>query len=445
MRYSQLCVALVGGMLLFLVAACSDSSNLGLDVGSSPLEGGEPSTKQVIPDSLYSTTQAPVTGRLLQREQDTWRFLTGHVDDPIAGELEAKGSLDFLGRSSLPDDILEAGTDSLTVELRLTPSFLHGDTSSTVDVRVYDLAEEAEMNLATSDTTFPAESQPITSEPISPTDSLVTIELPSAWVEDHRETLQDTTDGGSSFSENFHGFKLTAPDSEIVVGFSPENATLRLLQEPDSVIADFRGIKSFTHVERLSEPSLPEDPNSGEEYRLLQDGVGQGLSMEWNFEAPPLDTLKNAPLNRAEIFIPTDTSALQESLDEPGYSNFVRPLARGFRITATRRPDAPSCSAVGTLRISDTECALPLVPQEAPGAALVGNDTAFPIFQETLQNAPVFSVYRIEVADRANTNIEASGTVNPGLPSTLPVLIPPSDTTGGTVEGPRVTLTVTQL
>ncbi len=438
MRFSLVCAVLLAGSLLSLTA-CDDSSDVGLGVGPDPLEGGEPKTLEVSPDSQSVTTDPPVTGRSL--EQGTWRFLTGRVEELPQTEndytVHAEGYVDFLGRTSLPDEIGTANAEDLSAELRLTRNYLHGDTTSALDVRVYDLTEEAEMSQATADTTFSAEAEPILSTSISPTDSLVTIDLPSEWIEEHLDVLQNTADGGGAFSEDFHGFKLNASQGNVVVGFSSTAATLRLTHEADSVSTDFQGIKSFTHV----------DPSnfsfSSDDYWLLQDGIGRGFSMGWNFDAPPLDTLKNAPLNRAEIFVPIDSTELASTVDNP---HFVRPSAQGFRIIATRTSEASSCSEFGSFAISETDCVLPLIPQEAPNAARVGNDIAFPIFQESLLEEPVFSQYRVEIADRTSTNIEPRATINPGLPSVLPVLIPkPNPGDEGSVTGPRAILTITQL
>lgn len=438
MRYSLFCAALLTCSLLFF-PACDDSSDVGLGVGPDSLAGGTPHTLEIAPDSHSITTEPPLTGRHL--EQGTWRFLAGRVEElpatPNSYTIEAEGYIDFRGLPSLPEEIESADADDLSAELRLPRRYLHGDTSSTLDLRVFDLSEEADMSQATADTTFAAEAEPIQNSSISPTDSLITIDLPSSWVDTHLDVLQNVEDDGEAFEEEFHGFKLTAPEGNVVVGFSSTEATLRLTHEPDTITADFQGFKTFTHVD----PSSPSF--SSQEHVLLQDGIGRGLSMEWNFDTPPLDTLTSTPLNRAEFYIPVDTTALAASVDN---SDFVRPPAQGFRITATQAPNAPSCSQVATFALSNTECLLPLIPEEAPHAARVGNDTAFPIFEVSLLETPVFTEYRIEVADRASTDIDPTETVNPGLPSVLPVLIPrPESPEDGSPDGPRAIITVTQL
>ena len=440
MRSSWLPALLVGGVLLVSLAACSDSSDVGLGVGSDPLQGGEPSTIDVTP-ATRDTTVAPITGDNLQERppsQNAWRFLVGTVNDPTpgTGTVETEGYVDFAGRSSLPSDIASADPDSLTAELRLTTDYLHGRSSGPVNVEVYDLTDEVKMDSVRATERFEAASSPVSvnGAQINPSDSLVTIQLQQSWINANLPTLSNTGNDGADFEEAFHGFKVVAPNSEAVVGFSSSNTALRLrtVSSGDTTTADYSGLKTFTHVKQTNAG----DPPSG--YRLMQDGVGAGLAMEWSFDENPLDTLESAPLNRAEIFVPNDTSALETRPD------FERPQAQGYRIIATRASGAPSCSAVRSVVLSDANqaCVLPLDPSAAPGAALVPDNVSFPTFQQSLQRvrdgqSPIFTTFRVSIADRENTSVNQAATIQPGLPTTLPVLVP--------VDGPRATLTVTPL
>lgn len=437
-RCSWFCALLLGGTVFLSLSACDDASDVGLGVGPDSLRGGTPTTLNVFP-ALDTTVVPPQTGlELRPTTQSQWRFLVGRVEDPIGGTVEANGYFDVLGRTFVPPRILNAETaDSLSAQLRFTTTYLHGDPASAVGVQVLDLEEEADMQAARADTTFGADPNPVTSTTITPTDSLVTIELPQSWISTHLDVLQDTTEAGSSFQDAFHGFKLASSGGNAVVGFPSNTISLRLIHTADSTTVDYRGFKMFTHVDRRSPPSPPEDRI------VLQDGVGVDLSMQWDFEENPLDTLKNTPLNRAEIFVPVDTTTLTNTQD----SSFVRPLAKGFRIIATRAPgpDTPSCSAVGagSSPFSDADCALPLQPGAAPGAAYVSTNVAFPIFETSLLQAPVFTTFRVEIAERQSTSVDLRSTIQPGLPSTLPVLVSTSDSDDPGL--PRVTLTVTPL
>ncbi len=460
MRSSWLPALLVGGALLVSLTACSDSSDVGLGVGSG-LQGGNPSTLDVTPD-VRDTTVAPITGirrdsaqgrpPAQSQNQNAWRFLVGSVDDPTPGTgvVTTDGYVDFARRDDLPEDLQNASPDALTAELRLTTDYLHGHSSGTMDVEVYDLTSEADMDSARATASFDAASSPVSvnGAQINPSDSPVTIRLKASWVIDNIGTLRST---GSDFEDAFFGFKIVAPNSEAVVGFSSSTAALRLRtvsSSNDTTTADYPSLKTFTHIERTGAG----DPPPG--YRLMQGGVGKGLAMEWAYgekefvneteiDSLPADSGRTLPLNRAEIFVPNDTSALETP------SGFERPQPQGYRIIATRSSGAPSCPVVGSVTLSDANeaCVLPLVPSAAPASALVPDDVARPTFRQSFQRvrddqSPVFTTFRVHIADRENTAVNEAATVRPGLPTTLPVLVPVDGTEPGP---PRATLTVTPL
>lgn len=435
---SWLCAVLAGVAALFIFSACSDSADVGLGVGSESFEGGDPQT-DTISAELGTRTEPSVTGReftpSLTGDTETWRFLVGRVDDPVGGVIKAEGYFGITSPTSIPDWLAEAEANSVSAQLRLVRNYVHGDTTTAVDIEVLTLSEEANMNRARSDTSFPTGSVATDGPaPAAPNDSLVTIDLSDQWIADNLSTLRDT-------SEEFHGFKLTSGDAEqAVVGFSSSSATLRLLHEEDSTTVDYTSRSSFTHIEREGTP--PAHPD----HVLLQDGIGVGLEMTLNMDS--LEARKNDPLNRAEIFVPVDTFALRANA---GSQTFVRPLPEDFRLIATRAdgPAPPSCSSVGgTILSEDNEaCLLPTNPNAVPGAVHVANAIAFPIFDQTFRRlrngqSPVFETYRVYVADRESPPSETGNTLQPGLPSTLPALIPETSDPPGL---PRATLTVTPL
>ena len=360
-----------------------------------------------------------------------WRVLTGVVDDPIAGVLEAEGYLDFLGSASRPSGISNADVDSLNAELRLSRSYLHGDTTSTLEVQLFDLAGSADMERAPADTTFATEPTPLRSDPytVSPTDTLVTLPLPSDWIEKHQAALQDS----SSFDDGgFDGFRLTTSTGDVVMGFEHGSATLRVTTSSDTV--DFLAEQSFTHIERSQVPP------SGDGRLLLQDGVGVGLTMDWT--GGQIDSLAaaNTLLNRVEISVPVDTTLL-----EPSRSTFVRPLPSGYRILATRTDEALTCRQLNlfALDAAGSRCIFPTVPSWVPSAARVNTDRAFPVFDQWFTEAPPLGQFRMEVAGRSSPSPGVQQTARRGLPSTVPVLV---KTEAADPEAlPRAILTVTPL
>lgn len=444
-RHSWISAVLVSGLALFFFG-CNDASDVGLGVGPDSLQGGEPVTIDAVPE-LDTTRLAPETGRdvapSLTGETSPWRFLVGRVDDPLPGTgvITADGYFDVSPPSSLPDRISnETDPDSITAELVLRPDYVHGDTATGVNIEVQELEKDAEMAQARADTTFPAGAL-ATDAPVSinPNDTLVTIPLSDAWLDANLTSLQnDSLDG-------FDGFKLTGPSEDAVVGFSSQSASLRLTHTGDSTTADYNSSKTFTHVDQSQSPASPPD-----EHLVLQDGLGTGLRMIWDFDTSPLDTLKTTPLNRAQIFVPVDTTSMTDNAGPP---TFTRPRPNGFRMIATREDaaDTPPCSAIRAPGVSQDgrECLLPLDPSAAPGAALVSNNIAFPIFelsfQRTRDDRPerrIFKNMRLFIADQENTAGNRQSTLQPGLPTTLPLLV----ALDGDVPGPpRATLTVTPL
>ena len=437
MSFFRLPVAALGGALLLSLAACSDPASVGSTLGPDSLSGGDPEVRNIVPSTLDTSTTPSLTGFAVPAtvpsgQRRPWRVLTGVVDDPIAGVLEAEGYIDFLGTASRPSGITDAAVDSLNAELRLSRSYLHGDTTSTLEVQLFDLDGPADMNLAPADTSFATEASPLRSDPyaVSPTDTLVTLSLPSDWIEKHQTALQDSDsfeDGG------FHGFRLTTTSGNAVMGFEHGSATLRVTTRSDTV--DFLTEQTFTHVERSQVPS----PGDGR--LLLQDGVGVGLTMDWT--GGEIDSLAetNTLLNRAELSVPVDTTLLEP----PSGSDFVRPLPTGYRILATRTEGALSCRQLNlfALDAAGTQCIFPTVPSWVPSAARVGSDPTFPLFDQWFTEGAPLTEFRTEIAGRSTSSPSTQQTARRGLPSTVPVII--KTEAPDPEELPRAILTVTPL
>ena len=434
MSSARLAAALLCGAVLLSVMSCSDPASVGAGLGPDSLSGGDPETRNLVPASLDTARVPPLTGFVGSplNQDRSWRVLTGTVDDPLAGPIEAEGYLDFLGTETRPSTFQDLPASAFDVQLRLRRAYLHGDTTSTLSVELYDLAGNADMERAPADTTYAVESAPVRPETysVSPTDTLVSLSLPDDWVEEHISTLKDSArfDDGS-----FDGFRLTTTGGNAVVGYEHGSATLRMASESDTV--DFQVEKSFTRIERGTPPPLPEDR------LLLQDGVGVGLSMAWT--DGQIDSLADANLvlNRAEITVPVDTTLLLP----PDGSNFVRPLPSGYRILATRTEGAPSCGAfqIFALTQAGEQCIFPTEPVWVPEAARPVADRTFTVFDRWFIDGAPFSRFRMEVTARASSDVSGRETARRGLPSTTPVVI---RTDASDVEAlPRAILTVTPL
>jgi hypothetical protein len=445
-----LVVALLGGLLLF-GTSCSDPTGVGSELVGS--EGqGTPDVYEIAPDSFGTSSSPTLTGFVRSAPDpgsgtgQPWRVLAGTVNDPIVGTIEAEGYIDFLGTASRVGSISEDPVDSLDAELRLQPTYFHGDTLSTYEVNLFELREEADMQRAPADTSFEVLRQLGSTVSISGrglTDSVVTLPVPEVWIEDHIEAIRS-----DSFRTAVNGFKIAAAsnnptlsDPQVVAGFDLNSATLRVSASSDTV--DFRSLKAFTHIEQRGTPAVPLD-----DQRLLLDGVGTGLSMSWDYTQPPFsDTLQNTPLNQADITAPIDDSTMEASLDLLGNPPaFTRPGPNGYRVLATRADGAPSCSRIGLPQVPDTpaQCILPTNTSVAPAEARLSSRTSFTLMEQVLFDTPLFSSFRVEIATRSSSGTPPEGTIGRGLPSTLPALVR-TDRSLPIEDLPRTTLIVTPL
>jgi len=408
-----LSVLLLGGILA--VTSCSDPAGVGGNLGETPVSSDSVQARTIPARAVGTVEAVSKTGRQLSpspgQSVRNWRFLFGQVDDPLSGPISAEGYLDFAGSAARGSSIANSPVDSLDAQLRLRLTYVHGDTSSTLDVQLYDLRTEADMDRAPADTTFSSESTAINSYQVSPTDSLLRFNLPQSWIEEHQAVLQDS----SEFGDAFNGLKLTTSDGEVVVGIEHGSATLQLATRQDTV--GFQSLKSFTHLEKEGTATTDLTDRT-----LLQGGIGPRLVIDWDFDRRLFtDTLRNVPLNKANLTVPIDTSKMDQ--ERPANPDFVRPRVNGYRILGELTPDASSCRQTGFRQFSnDPEtCRLPSDPATPPGSARLDPQLTREVLRQVLSQSPLFTRFQVEVAARESQ--QRQNTVQQGLPSTLPVLV----------------------
>lgn len=437
MTYRRLCAALLCSVLLVSAAGCDDSANVGLSVGPDSLNGGEPVTLDAVAGTFTALDEAPVTGNT--SGLTTWRFLAGGVNDPLSGTVTAEGYFDVL-QPTLSSPVIDTTTDALDASIEVFPSYIHGDTTATLTLEVYDATDEMDVTSARADTTFSTGATPVASASFVPTDSVVTIDLPASWIQANEGALRDTTDDGNAFAEAFHGFKLVARGGNAVVGFRQSNTALRLSTVRDDVprSASFQATKTFTHIERNNVPPAPNG-------RLLaQRGTGPRVTFTFDSDAAPLDTLTNTPLNRASILARLDTTAMK---DVP--ANFVRPWREvRYTVRGIRTAEAPRCRDLGLNAITadGSECLLNVTSAAAPSRLLIENQTAFGVFEETLLNRFPFEQLTLSfgaTVEVQNPNGDVT-TQTTAAPHTTPLLFFTPEADEETLK-PRATLTVTPL
>jgi hypothetical protein len=238
MKLYQLSALLACAFMLFMLAACGDDpSGVGVGVNPRGFDGGVPQAVNLEPTTFTAEPIDDVTG-------NSSRILTGRVDDPVVGEVEATAYIDVSLPATLPDGFTD-GTVS-AAELVLSPrgssgnttisQYIYGDTLSSMTLGIYAMPEEWEAT--TSDETLSAGSLIAESEPFTPGDT-VRISLPDTW--SGFSTLNDTTD----FAETFHGFQIRALSGGAVVGYAVAGSSTSLRVEVGDDDVQYDATRSF--------------------------------------------------------------------------------------------------------------------------------------------------------------------------------------------------------
>lgn len=363
----RLSAVLACGLLLALLAACEDPASVGAGVGEE-LTGGEPVTVAITPSTFEGERIGDVT-------TNSTRILSGTVDDPVIGQVSASGYLDFSRLSTVPPGFPE-GTVS-RVELRLFPDYAYGDTLRPMRLALHDMPNEWDASDLTSDTSLAAGSlaQEFT---LTPADSVVKVLLPNDWITAHGEVLRDTSE---AFADRFHGFQIQPVDDggNAVVGFDVQRSQLRVTVDDDT--ASFAINETFSSLDR-SGGNLP--PNRV----LLQDGTGIELSL--GFTLP--DSLRNTPVNRAEIRIRADTTTLNAAL--PDQPDFVRHTSTSVQILGIPEGDDTP--------VAITPSSNPL-RIDAQARLIFGGEAPRSIFENELLGGARFERFRLRLILSENT------------------------------------------
>jgi hypothetical protein len=282
-------------VLFTLLIACEDPSNVGLGLVGG--EGGEPVVEEL---ALSSADAVPGTGI----RDNTPQHLVGQVDDPVMGQFNATAYIDFLSNTTLDEGYRNGPIDR--VFLRLQRFYVYGDTTQEMTVALHESLREFSAVGSTPDS-IPAVGPEIMQFSFMPMDSIVSDQLPAAWVE-----AKDADLRSSSFGSLFNGFQLVPISGNAIVGFrnSPASqSTIRGYVETDDETfqEDYLAAKSITQFTRERSAEAPPG------IMIIQNGVGPRLRL--NFD---LSQLQDVSLNRTVLHFATDSLALAAS------PNFVR-------------------------------------------------------------------------------------------------------------------------
>lgn len=309
MRRLKFCAVAVlcAGVLI----GCEDPSSVGVELVD---EQGDPILEVLHPTEFGPEERADVTG---QRA----RLLAGTVEDPLLGTIRATGYLDFLSRF---DSTSTATVTGVTLTLR--PDYVFGDTLTPLTFSLYDLVEDWNASGTRADTVLPLGALVTTFE-VMPTDSLVQVPLPEAWVQANDATLRST-----DFDELFHGFALEAAGNT-VLGLAALGSALEVATTVDTLL--YPHLRNLSTLARTVPPAVPPG------LLAVQDGVGPSLRFDFDFER---DDFAEAPLNGAVVRLFADTLALKATPP-----NFVRPIQRTFDFVAVADDTTTFSLGQGTL------------------------------------------------------------------------------------------------
>ncbi|WP_157621256.1 DUF4270 family protein [Salisaeta longa] len=377
--------------LLLAANACDSSSTIGLGVGPDSLRGGDPVELTVPVRNMQDTTLQPAvtSGLTLPIGTSINRVVAGRVDDPVIGITTAQGYVDFSAPRVYPPGYASDVTEIQSVTLELEPNYVYGDTTQPVELTVFDTAAEWSADSLRADTTLGRLGE-ITTLTYNPSDTLVTVDFPQSWIDANEPVLTDTSD---SFANRFNGIALTHASGNAVVGFQRATAVLRVRTQVDTLA--FTGRKVFSGVSYAEDGTLPQGR------ALLQQTTGQAAVFSLPKDEAPLDTLGQAPVNRARIVLPVDTL----TFDRNTPMGFVRPAPNAFVLVARLAEGAPLCTELGLSFFDANSCAIPLVRlDEGLVAGTIQATGGLPtatlenLFERIAQDGPLFTRYRVQVA-----------------------------------------------
>lgn len=301
--------ALVFGLsisLLFigLLTGCEDASNVGLGLVED--EGGEPEQVTLNATNVGQRSYVSNTSNRLT-------FLTGHVQDPLFGELQATGFVDLRAPSSLPESFQDEDNPIEDATFRLRRSYLYGDTTGSTTLALHRIPSSWTVDGTRADTSITTGEQ-ITTVTVQPTDTLIEIPLPENWRQENSSLLRSDQ---TAFEDDFHGFELRAADASAVQGFYADSSALRVIVAEDT--AAYSISQDLTTIERQSQPA------SNADHAVVQNGIGPAVSMDFSFDA---DSLQGSVLNQATVMLPVDVSTMQQQTP----AGFVRPLPESLSL-----------------------------------------------------------------------------------------------------------------
>lgn len=338
--------------------ACEDPSSVGLGLVGD--DSGQPITQAI----EMTTFQASDDSGIIDNNGEVF---VGMVEDPTLGTTVATGYLDFQSNTTLTTAYRNG-----TIErafLRLQTSYMYGDTLSQMTIAVHEVLREF-TGIGSNQDSIPEVGPELFQFDISPTDSLIDVELPESWVMDRDSDLRAT-----NFGTLFPGFQLVPVSGNAVISFlnnTTADAGIYGVVGSDSV--RYRAIKSISQFQKTAEGVVPEN------LLPFQNGVGPKITFSFDF-----GNLEDVALNRIAVRIPQDTLAF----DTP--ANFFRPTTDDI-------------SLHGVLEDSSSVL-LAIASPDSDGFYNFASDTFHNVFQQFLLGTDPYETYEIRFAGSSSSSI----------------------------------------
>jgi hypothetical protein len=250
--------------LLLLLPACDDPSQIGIDLVDA--QAGDTEVVTLPPSQLEFTGAADITGGT--NTSSAFRSLFGKVSDPVAGDFAMEGYMDFVGSANVSSAFSASPISFADLELNL--DYVYGDTTAEISVDIYDIEEAWSSSDARADAFLVARSL-VTSASLEPTEGLIRIPLPEAWIASKDAVLRSGT-----FVDDFHGLAFKVSQGNTVLGVHFSGSSIRASSVPGDTV-------NFSMSKTLSASSFL-NGSQNPAYHTLRDGAAETLSLKFPIE-----------------------------------------------------------------------------------------------------------------------------------------------------------------
>jgi len=251
-------------LLVSVLIGCDDPTDVGRSLVDA--QAGESSVATLAASSIELNSRGDITGG--NAASGAVRVLSGVVQDPVAGEIQSTGYMDFVPASQFESSFLNGSVSFAEVELSI--DYVYGDTSGSVVFELVDIAADWESSFARADTSISTGNVVLTTS-IPARTGIHSIGLPQTWVSANDALLRS-----SSVVDDFHGFALRPVSGNAVLGIRFTNSRIRASATPGDTVSF--GLSKI--VSGTDEQGPIQDSN----VILLRDGSRNGLDVVFPFE-----------------------------------------------------------------------------------------------------------------------------------------------------------------